>query len=146
MHQVQFPEKPKNITKENTPTHTSYNVWKFQKDNQIATKFRQYYENHTKNEFKDLRQKHSHLTPIENRQEIINDFTKFIENSIHKTCKTILGQRHHTKRKNHRKSKLILLLQKSTNSSDANHLYKLYKHDNHNNTPEGNITEAGEHF
>ena len=33
------------------------------------------------------------------------------------------------------------MLQKSDNSSDANRLYKLYKHDNHNNTPEGNITE-----
>jgi hypothetical protein len=35
------------------------------------------------------------------------------------------------------------MLQKSDNSSDAN---RLYKHDNHKNTPEGNITEAAEHF
>jgi len=146
INQVHFPKRFQNITQENTPTHTSYNVWKFQKDNQIATKFRQYYENYTKNKFTELKQKHSQLIPIENRQQIINDLTKFIENSIHNTCKTILGQKHHTKRKHYRKSKLILLLQKSTNSSDANHLYKLYKHDNHNNTPEGNITEAAEHF
>ena len=103
INQVHFPKRFQNITQENTPTHTSYNVWKFQKDNQIATKFRQYYENYTKNKFTELKQKHSQLIPIENRQEIINDLTKFIENSIHNTCKTILGQKHY------RKSKLILL-------------------------------------
>ena len=61
------------------------------------------YPNYTKNKFTELKQKHSQLIPIENRQEIINDLTKFIENSIHNTCKTILGQKHY------RKSKLILL-------------------------------------
>jgi hypothetical protein len=146
LHQVHFPERFRNTIHENTPTHTSYNVWKFQKDNQIATKFRQYYENYTTTEFNHLKQRHHDSTPIGNRQQTVNEFTKFIVNSIHKTCKTILGQKIQSKRKHYRKSKLILLLQKSDSSSDANHLYKLYKHDNHNNTPEGNITEAAEYF
>ncbi|MEY3420278.1 MAG: hypothetical protein RIR48_558, partial [Bacteroidota bacterium] len=146
MNKVEFPNRTNITAPERLPNRSTYNVWKFRKNSQISAKFIHHYEQISKKDFAQLKQQYSDSTPAIQRQKIIDKLTRFIEQTIHKTCKTILGRQKQTKKTHYKKSKLILMLQKSESSSDANHLYKLYKHDNFKSTPEGDIKTAAEHL